>query len=44
VKLGFHREPQPDGLVMVVRSFHPELDLHRMEGRIYLTMADADLV
>ncbi len=43
-RLGFVREPQPDGLVMVVRSFHRELDLERMRGRIYLTMADADLV
>lgn len=43
-RLGFVCESQPDGLVMVVRSFHPELDLERMRGRIYLTMADADLV
>ena len=43
-RLGFVREPQPDGLVMVARSFDESLDVRAMEGRVYLTMADADLV
>ncbi len=42
--LGFVREPQPDGLVLVARSFDEELNVRAMEGRVYLTMADADLV
>ena len=41
---GFLARPQPDGLVMVARSFDRELDVRTLEGRVYLTMADADLV
>jgi hypothetical protein len=29
---------------MVARSFDPALDVASLDGRIYLTMADADLV
>jgi len=42
--LGFVSEPQPDGLVLVARSFAAELDVADLDGRVYLTMADADLV
>jgi len=41
--LGYRRGPHPEGLVVVARSFHPDLDVRRLEGRLYLTMADADL-
>lgn len=44
VELGFEQVPEPNRLVMVARSFLPELDVRALEGRIYLTMADADLV
>jgi len=43
-ELGFVRAPQPDGLVMVARSFGDGLDVRSLEDRVYLTMADADLV
>ncbi|NOZ93735.1 MAG: GNAT family N-acetyltransferase [Acidobacteria bacterium] len=43
-RIGFVREPHPDGLVFGGRSFDPKIDLQAMEGRVYLTMADADLV
>jgi len=42
--LGFERLPQPDGLVLVARSFDNALNVRRLDGRVYLTMADADLV
>jgi len=42
--MGFVRETQPDGLVMVARSFDESLDVRVLEDRVYLTMADADLV
>lgn len=42
-RLGFSSSPQPDGLVVVARSFDPEIDVRRLEGRVYITMADADL-
>ncbi len=42
--IGFVREPHPDGLVFGGRSFDPDIDIRPMEGRVYLTMADADLV
>lgn len=41
---GFVRDEVPGQLVMVARAFHPELDVNALDGRIYLTMADADLV
>lgn len=41
---GFARSEVPGQLVMVARGFDPELDLSKLDGRIYLTMADADLV
>ncbi len=44
VGLGFERRPEPSGLVLVARSFSDVLDVRRLDGRIYLTMADADLV
>jgi len=44
VAMGFAARPEPNGLVMVARSFAPELDVAALDGRVYLTMADADLV
>ena len=41
---GFVPGPEPQKLVFVARAFHPELDVTRLDGRVYLTMADADLV
>ncbi len=41
---GFVAGPEPQGLVLVARSFSPELDVRALDGRVYLTMADADLV
>ncbi len=41
---GFEQRPEPDGLVMVARSFEPLLDVQTFNERVYLTMADADLV
>ncbi len=41
---GFERGPEPNGLVMVARSFDPSIDVTRFDGRVYITMADADLV
>jgi hypothetical protein len=34
----------PAGLVMVARSFHPEIDVASFPGAFYLTMGDADLI
>ncbi len=42
--LGWERGTHPDGLVMVARSFHPEIAAASFAGRFYLTMGDADLV
>jgi hypothetical protein len=44
VRHGFAVEPEPNGLVVVARSFAPELDVTGLDGRFYVTMADADLV
>ena len=44
VAMGFAAAPEPNGLVMVARSFAPRLDVGALDGRVYLTMADADLV
>ncbi len=41
---GFARSEVPGQLVMVARAFDPELDVTKLDGRVYLTMADADLV
>jgi hypothetical protein len=41
---GFMHEPEPGKLVMVARAFDPDIDLKAFDGRVYLTMADADLV
>lgn len=41
--LGYRRRRQPDGLVMVAKSFPGGPDLARLEGRVYLTLADSDL-
>ena len=43
-KRGFEQSEVPGQLVMVARAFDPELDVTALDGRIYLTMADADLV
>ena len=42
--LGWDRGTHPAGLVMVARSFHPEIDVANFAGSFYLTMGDADLV
>jgi hypothetical protein len=42
--LGFVAGPEPRQLVFVARAFHPELDVTALDGRIYLTMGDSDLV
>ncbi len=41
---GFARSEVPGQLVMVARAFDPDLDVTALDGRVYLTMADADLV
>ncbi len=41
--LGWVRGMQPEGLVMVARSFDPCIDVATFPGRFYLTMSDADL-
>lgn len=41
---GFAVSDEPNGLSMVARSFAPKLDVRALDGRVYLTMADADLV
>jgi hypothetical protein len=40
---GFAVAEEPNGLVMVARSFARELDVTALAGRVYVTMADADL-
>jgi hypothetical protein len=44
VDRGFEQSEVPGKLVMVARAFDPELDVTALDGRVYLTMADADLV
>lgn len=41
---GFRPSEVPGQLVMVARAFDDEVDLAALDGRVYLTMADADLV
>ena len=41
---GFCEQPEPNGLVMVARSFNQNLSVATLDRRVYLTMADADLV
>jgi hypothetical protein len=41
---GFTRVDEPQGLVVVARTFVPDLDAAALSGRLYLTMADSDLV
>ena len=41
---GFARSEVPGQLVMVARAFGDDLDVTDLDGRVYLTMADADLV
>ncbi|MCP4898676.1 MAG: GNAT family N-acetyltransferase [bacterium] len=40
---GFVEEPEPNGLVMVARSFDTDLDVKALDGRVYITMSDSDL-
>lgn len=41
---GFSQSEVPGQLVMVAKAFDDKLDLAALDGRVYLTMADADLV
>jgi len=41
---GFGCEPEPKKLVLVAKAFDPGIDLGRVDGRVYLTLADSDLV
>ena len=43
-EMGFTDGEDPSGAAMIVRSMTPELDAGVLDGRVYLTMADADLV
>lgn len=43
-ELGWAPGLHPAGLVMVARSFHPEINVAGFPGAFYLTMGDADLV
>jgi hypothetical protein len=43
-RLGWDRGAHPAGLVMVARSFHPDIVVATFADRFYLTMSDADLV
>lgn len=40
---GFVPSPEELPLAFVARSFSPELDVRRLENRVYLTMGDTDL-
>jgi len=42
-RIGFETRPEPDGLVMIVRTFDPSIPPEQISGRLYVTMADADL-
>jgi hypothetical protein len=41
---GFTAGPEPNDLAMTGRKFTEEIDFARFDGRVYLTMADCDLV
>ncbi len=43
-RLGFIPGDEPRGLGLVGRGFDPGIDLEAFDGRVYLTMADCDLV
>ncbi len=43
LNMGYLEEPEPNGLVLVAKSFPGGPDLDAMRGGMYLTMADADL-
>lgn len=43
-RLGWEEGSHPDNLVMVAKSFHPEVKAASFAGRFFLTMSDADLV
>lgn len=42
-RLGFERRPEPDGLVVAIRSLDPAIGAAELSGRLYVTMADSDL-
>jgi hypothetical protein len=42
-ELGFRPAPEPDGLVMVARTFDDRVDLRAIAERGYITLADSDL-
>ncbi len=43
-RLGFEKEPEPQGLEMCAKAFDDEADLTAMGERMYITMGDSDLV
>jgi hypothetical protein len=42
--LGWEPGQHPQKLVLVARSFHPDIDVATLPGRFYVTMGDSDLV
>ena len=43
-RAGFTAAPEPRGIACILRTLDPGLDLAALDGRLRLTMADADLV
>jgi len=43
-RMGFSEGPDSGGAAMIVRPMTPSIDIKALDGRVYLTMADADLV
>ncbi len=43
-RAGFSAGPEPRGIACILRALDPTLDLGPLDGRLRLTMADADLV
>ncbi len=42
-RLGYQRQAEPNGLVMVARAFPGGPEVTRLENRVYVTLADSDL-
>ncbi len=43
-RLGWEQRRHPDKLSLVVRSFHPDINVTTLPARFYVTMGDSDLV